>query len=307
MTDNDHFYIDMNETHSDLTSSVIEQNMSTMTDQIVMVTAFYDIGRGDWNSIYKRSSMTYLLAAKHYLGYNYQMIFFIDSKYVDLFREWVQQSPYYENKTVISIDIEWLNQNSFVWQQLHHDKQILLSDNYRQYVKNRIENKYPENMCAEYNAITNAKVDFMTFAIKNFLKESPHTFVCWTDFGYFNSVYRNDETKFPKNVLDIRKFNINKLNFTVLSKIIEKDHDMIYTLKTGREVFATGLFGGSVPLILEFQKLCHEVLLDLHNHGISDDDQHTCMRVCFDQPNLFQLYIDVQKWPDGLNYFQKEQ
>lgn len=299
-------YIDMtrSEFHQNITQ---KSRLISIINRIIMVTAFYDIGRGDWECEYRRSSMTYLSAAKNYLNYNYEMIFFIDSRYVDIFREWVSHSPYLENKTVISIDDKWLSQNSFIWRQLFRDKEILQSDAYRQHVTRRIDNKYPENIFAEYNAITNSKVDFMAFVIENILQSNSKIFLCWSDFGYFNSVFRNDETRFPTNVLDLEKFTSEKLNFTVKSKIVEQDYDMIYTLKYAREVFATSFFGGPCSLIIKFQTLCHEALIDLHDHNISDDDQHLYMRVFFREPKMFQLYLDDKgSWPNGLLYFQKE-
>ena len=53
--------------------------------RIVMLTAFYDIGRDSWESAFKRGPQTYLDAARNYLKHNYRIIFFIDERYFTVF------------------------------------------------------------------------------------------------------------------------------------------------------------------------------------------------------------------------------
>lgn len=272
---------------------------------IVLISSFYDIGRGSWDSHYKRSSDVYLQAARHYLDYEYEMIIFIDERYFTKFYDMYVESPF-QNKTLISINEEWLEKNSFIWRQRARIKEVMESDSYKELTGVRIDGKFPENVAPDYNAITCAKIDFIVYAINNFLTHRQDIHICWSDFGYFNSVFRNDVSKFPTSVLDSKKIIRDRLMFTVRSRIEETDKDMKLTLQNAREVFATSMFCGSRGLMRHFQKLCYMTMNEMLENGVADDDQHLYMRVCILYPELFVLYVDeMNPWPMALRYFQK--
>ena len=266
-----------------------------------IVTAFYDIGRKNWDADYQRSAELYLTSAKNYFNYDYPMVMFVDKRYYNEIKTAYEQSSF-SNKHIIPITEKWLEENSFVWNQRNIDQRIIHSKHYKNHVQERIDGRYPETRIPYYNVITNCKVDFLTFAIEHY----NYDFWCWSDFGYFNSIYQNKPERYPINSLDIKKMDTTKINMTVLKEISEQDGNVFYTLKHAPEVLATSMFAGPKHLILEFQILCHQALLEFHEIGITDDDQHVYLRPIIKKPDMFCLFIDRNKWPEALSYFQKD-
>jgi hypothetical protein len=288
-------YIDMN-----INPKRTDSNIDTT---YCVITAFYDIGRKNWDADYRRSAETYMNAAQKYFNYDYNMIMFIDERYFNEMNSVYLQSPY-QNKTLIPIDEKWLEQYSFVWRQRSNDVQIMKSSNYQSRVQNRINNGYPETRIPYYNVITSCKIDYMMYAVDHHLVDD-YDFLCWSDFGYFNSIYGNKPEKFPTNSLDICKFDVTKINMTVLRQIQKQDGDIYYTLSNAPEVLGTSFFASPKHLISTFQKLCHDTLIQFHKLGITDDDQHVYLHPIIKHPELFCLFIDTQKWPEALSFFQK--
>lgn len=270
--------------------------------QITFITAFYNIGRETWDADYKRSVNTYIAAAKNYIRLGFKMVIFMDDRYLDFITDFSEEEM--RGHIIIPIHRMWLEEHSYVWRQLAVDQKIMSSDVYKEYVQHRICEGYPENKVPMYNVITNAKIDFIMYAITHgYVKDSV---ACWTDFGYFNSVLHNNPAEYPQNTPDIRKFPKDKLCFTVLNEIREEDSDMVYTLKEAPHVLATSFFGGSTNLYPIFQRCVHEALDEMHANGISDDDQHVYLRAILKMKEQCHMLISRDTWPNALAFFESE-
>jgi hypothetical protein len=57
--------------------------------------------------------------------------------------------------------------------------------------------------------------------------------------------------------------------------------------------------------MVKLQELYHQSLNEIYTNNISDDDQHIYLRCFLKEPQVFNLYLDSTKWPEGLIYFQK--
>jgi hypothetical protein len=254
-----------------------------------MVTAFFDIGRGNWNNKYNRSSEIYISQFSKYLELDYNLIVFMDSRY---------NIPCKENMTIIPIDHKFLETEIHGWKQLNRDKEIMKSVEYTTLVADRINNGHPENIYAEYNCIVHAKIDFINYAVKHgYIK---HGTICWSDFGIFKIFGERLPTK-PLNSL---KMNTSKINILLCNKLSSYDKDPYYTLKVAPDKIGSGYFTLPVSLVSELQELYHSTLEELYSLGISDDDQHILLRCYYKKPYLFELFVDTTKWPQGLVYFQ---
>ena len=260
--------------------------------EITLVTAFFDIDRGNWTEK-SRSVDNYLDSFLNYLNVDYKMIVFIDDRYIDKILN------NQKNKQFIPINRKWLNNNIWAWAQLARDRKIMESQYYRNLVGNSIN---PENNYSEYNIINHSKIDFINYAINNNLTTD---FICWVDFGYHFSILKNIETLFPRNILDITKFNTNKINFCVRNKLSINDYNFIYTLQNAPEKFTGSFFGGPKDLLIQFNELYHKALNELYINGITDDDQHVYLRCFFKNSELFELFISETEWPNALKYFEK--
>lgn len=266
--------------------------------KVVIVTAFYDIGRGDWPNIYQRSAQKYLNSFKNYLNLEYEMFIFLDERYMAVFND-----TKYEKKTFIPINMDWLKANTKSWSQTDRVRDIMASKIYTDTLKNRIESGHPENISPEYNIINHSKIDFINYLIENNFFQ-PETFICWSDFGYHNSILQNNPNNYPTCVLDPNKFDLNNLNFCLRNTIVPEDSDPLETLKNAREVFTGSFFAGPINKMVQLYNLYHKCLDELYDMGISDDDQHVYLRCWFNNAKIFTLYVSQNKWPDGLNYFQ---
>ena len=285
-------------------------------DDICIVTAFFDIGRGFWNSKYKRTTKFYIQSFLNYLDYPYKMVCYVDDRCIDYILEHYARSPH-NNKKFIPINLKWLENNIHAWKQLHRDRDIMKSSQYREMIDHRQiiatskgvtttlkAQLFPENEIPEYNAINHAKIDFIMNAIQNGYIESNIT--CWCDFGYFGAQHQNDKTTFPKDILNYKMFSPGRITFFLQKDITDNDVDPVYTLVFAPELFTGTFWGGSTELMEKMQKLYHESVEELYNLNISDDDQHIYLRCCLKSSDLFDLKLNVSgEWPKGLVFFQK--
>jgi len=283
---NNKSYIDMNE------SKILENKYSLKNsiENITIVTAFLNINRGDWKN-HNRSIDNYVNSFKKYLNYGYKIILFLDDT-IDL-------TISSENITVIKINREWLSNNCQMWSYLKITSDIMFSEKYRNLVKNR---NNPENNYPEYNVIMHCKMDFLKYSIENFKLN----FVVWSDFGYHNSIAKNETIT---SILDINKFNVNKLNFCLRNKVpVDYNSNNILEaekmLVSAPEIFTGSFFAGNSQNILKLYNLYRISLEELHNINITDDDQHIYLCCYLKNPNLFELYLNESKWPVALKYFE---
>ena len=73
-----------------------------------------------------------------------------------------------------------------------------------------IDSDYRGEICVIL--INHSKIDFIKFAIDNgYIKNT--TLICWSDFGYYNSILHNNPEEFPQAHLDITRLNLDKINF----------------------------------------------------------------------------------------------
>ena len=274
-------YIDMN----------IKPKMFGVLDDITIVTAFFDIGRENLNTNLNnnRKVLDYINQFFKYMSIDYKMVIFMDNRYT---------IPAKQNVTIIPIDVSFLENEIYAWKQLDKDYSIINSDKYKYFVKDRIEKGYIENISSKYNIIMHAKIDFINYAVKNsFIKSG---MVCWSDFGIFK-IFDNIQ---PTTSLDSLKMNTFKINTCLRNKLTTLDTDPFYILKFAPENFTGGFYSIPYNLVSEFQELYHQCLQELYSLNISDDDQHVLLRCYYKKPYLFELYIDENKWPQGLVYFQ---
>jgi len=287
-------------------------------DDITIVTAFFDIGRGFWANKYKRTTKFYIQSFLNYLDYPYKIICYVDDRCIDYILEHYTRSPH-RCVTFIPINLKWLEHNIQAWKQLPKDREIMQSSRYREFIDHRKNIVYPngvppgkvgikvfpENEIPEYNAINHAKIDFINHAIKNGYIDTSIT--CWCDFGYFGTQHQNDKSTFPKDTLDKSRFSRDRITFFIQKEITEQDTDPRYMLICTPELFTGTFWGGPTNLMERLQGLYHECVEELYSVKISDDDQHIYLRCCLKDSNIFDLKLNAtDEWPKGLLFFEKK-
>lgn len=244
---------------------------------LCLVSAFLDIGREKWDK-YKSSVDIYFNNFKIYLPLNHEMVVFMDTNYLQRFQEIIKDHP---NVKVVPIDRTFMKNVIFAYKQLENEKKIMNSAEFQKKIENRLE--FPECTKPEYNMIQHAKIDFIAYVInRNF---STANYYAWTDFGYFKQ--QNRVTNKP---LDINKFNLNKINFFAINRIVEQDKDIMYTLTKAPQKLGGFFYLGRKDLLLKYQSLYHQVYKEFHELKIVDDDQHVMLQCYFKQTELFHVW-----------------
>lgn len=268
---------------------------------VTLVTAFYDIGRSDWNSQFTRKSQEYIESFRLFLNYDHAMIIYIDSRYFDTLSKMVGCSPYPKNKRVVSIDEAWMKENIWAWSRLDREREIMSSDFYRSLIPHRIAARYPENVNPEYTIITHSKVDFVCNAIDSDMISTE--MVVWVDFGYFHN--KTQEKHIPLNRFDPTKMDYTKINLCGMARIDDRDKDVLYTLRYAPVKICAYLFAATKSNMKVFQNLSHQALEAYQSAGIADDEQAVWLLCYFSDESLFEVHY-FPEWHLGLKYFSKE-
>ena len=273
-----------------------------MTSKLCYITGFLDIGRKDWNEFQRSfedyfSSFTPLAdmfnkmtdSNKSY----YHLVVFIDKKCSRYVKEYLQA----KNITVIEIDEDFLTANIPAWSRLAREQEIMNSDKFKNLMSSVGRLRFPEHSNPKYTLINHAKIDFVNYAMNlESLKECPY--FCWVDFGYFAKPDR-----IPQFPLDITRFNLSTVNYTLINPLTSKDKDVFYTLTHAPERIGGFFFFGNRKSLIAYQKLFHAIHKAFQTVEIADDDQHIALQCYFKCPELFTLH-NLGGWHRALTEFQ---
>lgn len=263
---------------------------------VTLVSMFYDIGRKDWE-LYSRKVEEYFQAFEVFLKYNYTMIVFVDDRYIDQLYDKCLGS----NISLIPINEQWLVDNLWSWSRLAQEQHIMQSVFYKSLIPHRIERFYPENVNPYYTILTHSKIDVVNYVIDKNL--SQNKFLAWVDFGYFYN--KISEEFLPNDILDLSKFNLDKVNLCLVNPIDKNDMDVIYTLQLAPEKIGAYFFLANTENFKQFQSLCHRWLIRFQEeYNIADDEQAIWLQCYFENPDLFELHTFFS-WHKALKRFSR--
>lgn len=263
------------------------------------VSAFLNIGRGDWG-MYSRSNNSYVSNFLPYLTLfremtpdelkSYKMVVFLD-KSVDttVFGD-ITSLPI----TIISIDEKWMYANTRMWNRLDEEDAIMRSSLYRQMFWFRLH--FPENSNPKYTLINHCKIEFVYKAMELF---SDADIFCWSDFGYFMK-----PEWIPSRPIDPNKLSDGTVHYTLINPLTDTDRDLIYTMIHADERFGGFFFGGTRDALRSFHTLYLSTHEAFQRMNLADDDQHIALRCYYEQPSLFTLH-NLGGWHRALRFFQK--
>jgi hypothetical protein len=141
---------------------------------------------------------------------------------------------------------------------------------------------FPETLYPEYTLINHCKIDFIVHAITLVGNES--NFYAWVDFGYFQK-----EETVPVRGLDSTKIPNDRIFYSLINPLDDRDFDIVHTLQTAPEKIGGFFFCGTGEKMIEYQKVYHYVHESLQNMGVVDDDQHIVIQCINMAPKLFAL------------------
>ena len=241
---------------------------------VIFVSAFKDIGRGDW-FLFNRTTDDYikwfLNVATHI---TYPCIVFVEESIKTKLKQY-PLSPY-----VILLDMN--NVSTFYTRFLEKETHSIKSNKFLEKIP-FYRQASPEMTSAEYNLVNHSKINYVRHAKQLYPQ---YDFYSWIDFGMFR-----DSSTIPKNLL-VKEFPSSKIIFqsvkTPLNRISALD------MLSSDDVYITGSSYVLPHSLVEiYESLYEQKLLELHKQFIVDDDQSIVLQLFYDQPQLFHLYQDT--------------
>ncbi len=257
-----------------------------MINDISIVTAFFDIGRGNIDENYptylKRTTETYFEYFSNLSELENEMIVFTSKEFKNKILEIRVGKP----TKIILVDLKKKFKS-----QLKVIKKIQESEEF----KNKIKKEMILNIeywSPEYVLVNNLKGYFVNQAIKN--KLVSNDLVAWIDFGYVRE-------KSTLNNVKIWRYNFdkNKIHFFKIRKhyILNKIEDVHRAIFNNEVYIIGGSIVGSRDKWNEFYKILRKNQNELLMQNIVDDDQGLYMMTIFKKPKLFKLnYLGKDNW-----------
>ena len=263
-----------------------------MKNDILFVTAFRDINRGNWSHI-PRGIESYCEAFYKYSSQmKYKIIVFISDKIKN----------YLLNKHTFGNNVIFLNNDcidTFYHKYLSLETEIIKSDNFQKLISNDKKKAIPF-LYPGYNLVNHSKINYVNEAKKRY---KDYKFYSWIDFG----IRLWDNSKLYNKTI-----NIDTLPKKIIYQHIEGNIPIsrrgILPVKeektTPRAILASHIvhFAGSIfiihnELVEVYEKLYENKLKEFYDLKIVDDDQKLLLQVFLDNPDLFYM-------PNAINYPQ---
>lgn len=254
-------------------------------NDITIVTAFFDIGRGDWSPdkglphYLQRTNQTYLERFGHMAKLENDMVVYTSKEFVDDIKFLRQNRP----TQIFTLDF----QNSF--KKLREEVQNIQRNPEYQAKINPMQVKNPEYWNSDYVVVNALKSAFVNKAIQANCIDTD--LVAWLDFGYCRDENTLNGVRFWEY-----PFNKEKIHFFNIKDWVEGT--FIQDVIANNDVHITG------PCIVADKKLW-PALQHLVNHSIEellksnliDDDQTLLLMSYLSKPELFELHrVSNQDW-----------
>lgn len=259
-----------------------------MNSSITIVTAFFDIGRGNWTSekgfapYLERKSETYIEYFKNLSTLENEMIIFTSSDLKPKIEKIREGKP----TTVVTLDINKKFKN--IKKRIND---IQSSDEFKAKIEER-QLRNPEYWSADYVLVCNLKSYFIKKAID--LKLINNEMIAWVDFGYCRTKEMTrglSEWSYP--------FDKNKINlFTIKRWLNPKSINQVYDYMIKNRSF---IIGGAIVATqenwLKFYNLVCRCQVQTLKHKIVDDDQGIFIMCYYYKPELMKLnYLGKNRW-----------
>lgn len=247
-------------------------------EDIIFVTAYKDINRGNWNYFRRTNQM--------YIDYFYNLAYNIKYKLVVYVEEDILKiitTNHFLNDNVIFKDLNTVD--TFLKKHIERESEVMNSDLYKSRLHPVRKETCPENKYPEYNLINHSKVNFMKKTKDLFPN---YKYYGWIDFGVVNS---NIEL-IPRNLdLSILKEKIYCHTYLPLP---EDRFDEIEMLQS-YDIYILGSgYIAHHSLVETFENLWEQKILDWQNKYISDDDQSLLLQLCYDHKDIIEvIHYDV--------------
>lgn len=254
---------------------------------ITIVTAFFDIGRGNSSIQYAntqtRTADTYLSYFDYLAQLDNDMIIFTSPEFEQKILELRQGKPtqvlLFAFKNQLQYHRQWI-------EKIQNSKEFIEKINPKQ--RGNIEYR-----SADYVMINNMKAFFVNQAINANLVKTK--LVAWVDFGYCRSAETLANVKrwqFDFNTEKVHFFSINKRVGKIDS--LDKVLDFIFN---NRVYIIGGAIVATPQKWQQFIRLLHKNQKELLKMNVIDDDQGLYVMCLWKCPTLFQInFLGKKQW-----------
>lgn len=269
-----------------------------MNSSITIVTAFFDIGRGNWTSNkgfsphLERTSDTYIEYFKNLSELDNDMIIFTSG---DL-KPKIEKIRDGKHTTVIAVDI-----NKKFRRIKNRIAKIQKDENFRSKLETR-QLKNPEYWSPDYALVCNLKAYFVNKAIE--LNLAKNNRVAWVDFGYCRNAEVTEGLPQWNYPFDESKVNLFTVKRGLTVKTIQQVFDHMIN---NRSYIIGGAIVATQEKWKEFYQLVCRCQMRTLNNNIVDDDQGIFIMCYYCNPQLIKLnYLGKNKWFDLFRMFGKK-
>jgi len=253
--------------------------------EISIVTAFFDIGRGEWTPdknlphYLQRTTETYLQRFGHMAKLENEMTIFTSSDMVDKIKELREDRP----TDIITMDFK----ESFgVFREMV--SKVQQNPEYQAKI-NPMQVRNPEYWNADYVVVNALKSSFVVEATRR--NTINNDLIAWLDFGYCrDEVTLNDVQvwSYPFDKDKIHLFNIKDWQEGTIIQDVIANNDVHITgpmIVASKENWPT------------LQKLVAHSMDELVKNGLVDDDQTLLLMSYLMKPELFELHrVSSNDW-----------
>ena len=264
---------------------------------ITIVTAFFDIGRGDWTPdkglphYLQRSNDTYFERFGYMATLDNEMIIFTSEEFVP--RVWEYRKDK-EDKTKVVV-VDYVNMCA---EERLKIAEIQSNEQYRKKISST-QIKNPEYWSPDYVLVNFLKSYFVNQAIEQGLVSNGQ--VAWIDFGYCRSMdMLGGHTEWNYD------FTPSKIHFF--------QHKVFETWRTISEIIALNdvhILGAKIIATKDMwpvlEKLINHCIGDLINNNLIDDDQTVMLMASLLKPELFEMHsiVNDHTWIDKNSVFKE--
>jgi len=253
--------------------------------EISIVTAFFDIGRGEWTPdknlphYLQRTTETYLKRFGHMAKLENEMTIFTSSDMVDKIKELREDRP----TDIITMDFK----ESFgVFREMV--SKVQKNPEYQAKI-NPMQVRNPEYWNADYVIVNALKSSFVVEAIRR--NTINNDLIAWLDFGYCRDEVTLNGVQtwsYPFNKDKIHLFNIKDWQEGTIIQDVIANNDVHITgpmIVASKENWPT------------LQKLVAHSMDELIKNGLVDDDQTLLLMSYLLKPELFELHpVSSNDW-----------
>ncbi|CAD5223228.1 unnamed protein product [Bursaphelenchus xylophilus] len=259
----------------------------------IIVTALFDIGRGDWIQ-FTRPFDLYLESLNHLIRMPNPIVIFGDEKvaqYIKIYPEEIQRRI--QMVTMRLKDLPFYGHRREIAEILQNEQ-----ENWDEKWPSRFRT-HPEAWSADYNIVVNSKSYFMYKA--TLISKFKSNFFAWIDAGYSHG----ERDKIPRWTWR-PKLPHGKITLIQVSPPTEKieKYELSKVYRQTRDVISGGVLAGDTPTIKRFHVFFLKTFVELLDAGKVDDDQTTLLFTIKNYRSTFNILHGG--WLDAFKVIPRE-